>query len=55
VAPPLAADRARQARPGLKKARGALVEVEVPRELRLFAPVVTADNVGQFLPIAFQS
>ena len=37
------------------KALGDLVEVEVPREIMLFAPVVTADNVDQFLPTAFQS
>jgi ribose transport system substrate-binding protein len=38
-----------------EKALSDLVEVEVPREIKLFAPVVTADNVDQFLPTAFQS
>jgi ribose transport system substrate-binding protein len=38
-----------------KKALGDLVEVEVPREVQLFAPVVTKDNVGQYLPTAFES
>jgi ribose transport system substrate-binding protein len=37
------------------KALGDLVEVEVPREIKLFAPVVTKENVDQFLPMAFQS
>ncbi|MFC4553823.1 substrate-binding domain-containing protein [Georgenia faecalis] len=32
-----------------------LVEVEVPRTIQLFAPVVTADNVEQYLPHAFES
>lgn len=32
-----------------------LVEVEVPRKVQLFAPVVTADNVDQYLPSAFKS
>lgn len=37
------------------KALGDLVEVEVPREIMLYAPVVTKDNVDDFLPMAFQS
>ncbi|ACQ79612.1 periplasmic binding protein/LacI transcriptional regulator [Beutenbergia cavernae DSM 12333] len=32
-----------------------LVEVEVPRLVQLYAPVVTADNVEQYLPTAFES
>ncbi|WP_134768794.1 substrate-binding domain-containing protein [Nocardioides sp. 1609] len=32
-----------------------LVEVEVPRTVQLFAPVVTADNVDEYLPTAFKS
>ena len=32
-----------------------LVEVEVPREIKLYAPVVTKDNVDQYLPTAFES
>ncbi|WP_129337281.1 substrate-binding domain-containing protein [Cellulomonas endophytica] len=38
-----------------EKALGDLVEVEVPREIQLFAPVVTADNVDKYLPSAFES
>jgi ribose transport system substrate-binding protein len=38
-----------------QKALGDLVEVEVPRKIQLFAPVVTADNVDQYLPTAFES
>ncbi|MFK4084580.1 substrate-binding domain-containing protein [Kribbella sp. NPDC020789] len=38
-----------------KKALGDLVEVEVPRKIQLFAPVVTKDNVDQYLPSAFES
>lgn len=38
-----------------QKALGDLVEVEVPRTIQLYAPVVTADNVDQFLDTAFQS
>lgn len=38
-----------------QKAVGDLVEVEVPRTIQLFAPVVTKDNVAQFLPTAFES
>ncbi|WP_199423684.1 substrate-binding domain-containing protein [Actinotalea solisilvae] len=36
------------------KALSDLVEVEVPRTIQLFAPVVTADNVEQYLPTAFE-
>ncbi|TCO32549.1 ribose transport system substrate-binding protein [Kribbella steppae] len=38
-----------------KKALGDLVEVEVPRTIQLYAPVVTKDNVDQYLPTAFES
>ncbi len=38
-----------------QKAMGDLVEVEVPRTVQLYAPVVTADNVDQFLETAFES
>jgi ribose transport system substrate-binding protein len=37
------------------KALSDLVEVEVPREIKLYAPVVTAENVEQYLPTAFES
>ena len=37
------------------KALSDLVEVEIPREIVLNAPVVTADNVEQYLPTAFES
>ncbi|WP_029290153.1 substrate-binding domain-containing protein [Cellulomonas sp. HZM] len=37
------------------KAMSDLVEVEVPRKIQLFAPVVTKDNVDQYLPTAFTS
>jgi ribose transport system substrate-binding protein len=37
------------------KALGDLVEVEVPRTVQLYAPVVTADNVDEFLDTAFES
>lgn len=37
------------------KAMSDLVEVEVPRLVQLYAPVVTADNVDQYLPHAFES
>ncbi|MBE1514928.1 substrate-binding domain-containing protein [Nesterenkonia halotolerans] len=37
------------------RAMGDLVQIEVPREIQLFAPVVTADNVDQYLPNAFES
>ena len=32
-----------------------LVEVEVPRTVQLYAPVVTADNVDQYIDTAFES
>lgn len=32
-----------------------LVEVEVPRQVQLYAPVVTAENVDKYLPSAFTS
>ena len=52
-----------QAADGIRLARllvqeesmGDLVEVEVPREIKLYAPVVTKDNVAQYLPTAFES
>lgn len=37
------------------KALSDLVEVEVPRKIQLYAPVVTKDNVEQYLPTAFES
>jgi ribose transport system substrate-binding protein len=37
------------------KALGDLVEVEVPRTVQLYAPVVTADNVDEFIDTAFES
>jgi ribose transport system substrate-binding protein len=37
------------------KAVSDLVEVEVPREIKLHAPVVTKDNVDEYLPTAFES
>ncbi|GAA5145584.1 substrate-binding domain-containing protein [Nocardioides marinquilinus] len=37
------------------KAVDDLVEVEVPREVQLYAPVVTADNVDKYLETAFES
>jgi ribose transport system substrate-binding protein len=37
------------------KALSDLVEVEVPRTVQLYAPVVTADNVDQFIDTAFKS
>ena len=37
------------------EALGDLVEVEVPRQIKLYAPVVTKDNVEQYLPSAFES
>ncbi|WP_158847918.1 substrate-binding domain-containing protein [Saccharothrix deserti] len=37
------------------KSLGDLVEVEVPRQVELFAPVVTKDNVDDYLPTAFES
>ncbi|GEL95540.1 substrate-binding domain-containing protein [Cellulomonas composti] len=52
-----------QAADGIKLARlvvqgksmSDLVEVEVPRKIQLFAPVVTKDNVDRYLPTAFES
>ena len=38
-----------------KKSLSDLVEVEVPRTVQLYAPVVTKDNVDQYLPTAFES
>jgi len=38
-----------------KKAMADLVEVEVPRKITLNAPVVTKDNVDDFIDTAFQS
>ena len=32
-----------------------LVQVEVPRRIVLNAPIVTADNVDEYLPLAFES
>jgi ribose transport system substrate-binding protein len=37
------------------KAMSDLVEIEVPRTVQLYAPVVTADNVDQFIDTAFES
>lgn len=37
------------------KALADLVELEVPRQIMLYAPVVTKENVDQFLPSAFRS
>ncbi|MEP9362078.1 substrate-binding domain-containing protein [Nocardioides sp. CN2-186] len=37
------------------KSMSDLVEVEVPRKVQLYAPVVTADNVDQFIDSAFES
>lgn len=37
------------------KAVSDLVEVEVPRKVQLFAPVVTKENVAAYLPSAFES
>ncbi|MBD8059874.1 substrate-binding domain-containing protein [Cellulomonas sp. JH27-2] len=37
------------------KAMSDLVEVEVPRKVQLYAPVVTKANVDQYLPTAFES
>ncbi|MEN0128604.1 MAG: substrate-binding domain-containing protein [Brevundimonas sp.] len=52
-----------QAADGIKLARllvqgksmSDLVEVEVPRKVQLYAPVVTKDNVDKYLPTAFES
>ena len=38
-----------------QKAVDDLVEVEVPRKVQLFAPVVTSENVDEYLPSAFKS
>ncbi|HEY0950632.1 substrate-binding domain-containing protein [Nocardioides sp.] len=38
-----------------QKALADLVEVEVPRTVQLYAPVVTADNVDQYIDSAFES
>jgi ribose transport system substrate-binding protein len=38
-----------------QKSMSDLVEVEVPRTVQLYAPVVTEDNVDQFIDSAFQS
>ncbi|HSP60134.1 MAG TPA: substrate-binding domain-containing protein [Ornithinimicrobium sp.] len=38
-----------------EKGMSDLVESEVPRMVQLYAPVVTADNVEQYLDIAFES
>jgi ribose transport system substrate-binding protein len=37
------------------KSMSDLVEIEVPRLVQLYAPVVTADNVDQFIESAFRS
>lgn len=37
------------------KALSDLVELQVPRQIMLYAPVVTKENVDQFLPSAFRS
>ena len=37
------------------KSMSDLVEVEVPRTVQLYAPVVTADNVDQYIDTAFES
>lgn len=37
------------------KAMSDMVEVEVPRTVQLYAPVVTADNVDQYIDTAFES
>ena len=51
-----AADGIRLARLLVKgEAMGDLVDVEVPREVKLYAPVVTKENVAQYLPSAFES
>ena len=38
-----------------QKALSDLVEVEVPRTVQLYAPVVTKDNVADFIDTAFES
>ncbi|GAA0312605.1 substrate-binding domain-containing protein [Kineococcus aurantiacus] len=51
-----AADGIRLARLILQeKAMTDLVEVQVPRTVQLYAPVVTAENVEEYLPTAFES
>src|SRR6476619_2892862 len=51
-----AADGIRLARMVVQgEALGDLVEGEVPREIKLYAPVVTKENVEQYLPSAFES
>jgi ribose transport system substrate-binding protein len=40
---------------GQNKALSDLVEVEIPKQITLSAPVVTKDNVNQYLPSAFES
>ncbi|GIG29011.1 substrate-binding domain-containing protein [Cellulomonas marina] len=51
-----AADGIRLARLAVQgKALGDLVEVEIPRTIQLYAPVVTAENVDKYLPTAFES
>lgn len=51
-----AADGIRLARLAVRnEALGDLVEVEVPREITLYAPVVTKENVAEYLPTAFES
>ncbi|WP_120005557.1 substrate-binding domain-containing protein [Nesterenkonia muleiensis] len=37
------------------RAMGDLVQLEVPREIQLYAPVVTAENVDQYIDSAFES
>ena len=37
------------------KAMSDLVEIEVPRLVQLYAPVVTSENVDQFIDSAFES
>ena len=37
------------------KAMGDLVELDVPTRIVLYAPVVTAENVDEYLPTAFAS
>lgn len=37
------------------KSMGDLVSISVPRTVQLYAPVVTKDNVDQYLPSAFES
>lgn len=37
------------------RAMNDLLQVEVPREIQLYAPVVTADNVDQYIDSAFES